>query len=179
MVGTERGVRAVAVQEVFGSQEIVLKDTGAYVEKPAGILGVTVLGDGSIAPVIDLPQLLRGASLQERAAAQLMRDAGYEVRMAIDGMEAAAMIEKNVPDVALVDMEMPRLNGLELTIHLRSREATRSLPIIMITSRSTAKHRAEAQKAGVDVYPTKPFNDDELLQHVERLAMCARFLARR
>jgi CheW-like domain len=63
MVGTERGVRAVAVQEVFGSQEIVLKDTGAYVEKPAGILGVTVLGDGSIAPVIDLPQLLRSAPL--------------------------------------------------------------------------------------------------------------------
>ena len=205
LVGTERGVRAVAVEEVSDSQEIVLKDLGTYVDKPAGVLGVTVLGDGSIAPVLDLPQLLRAAhagprsvSVQtprlltpvpesspldghrtalvvddsltaRRAAAQLMRDAGFEVRTAVDGMEAAAMIEKKVPDIVITDMEMPRLNGLELTLHLRSRAASRETPVIMITSRSTEKHRQEAAKAGVDVYVTKPFNDEELLRQVERL----------
>jgi chemosensory pili system protein ChpA (sensor histidine kinase/response regulator) len=201
LVSSERGVRAVAVPEILDSQEIVLKDVGPYVEKPAGLLGVTVLGNGAIAPVIDLPQLLQGDApglrvtgnaqpaprrsspiegrrsalivddslSARRAAAQLMRDAGFEVRTAIDGIEAAAMIEKKVPDIVLVDMEMPRLNGLDLTIHLRSREASRSTPVVMITSRSTEKHRKEAEKAGVDVYLTKPFNDDELLQHVERL----------
>ena len=79
----------------------------------------------------------------------------------------------DVPDIVLVDMEMPRMNGLDFTIHLRSREVTRAVPIIMITSRSTDKHRKQAETAGVDVYLTKPFNDDELLRHVDRLTSAA------
>ncbi|HTT11460.1 MAG TPA: response regulator [Burkholderiaceae bacterium] len=195
-------LRAVRVQEVLDSQEIVVKNLGRYVPRPQGVVGVTILGDGSIAPVLDLPQLLRAPqrvsrvaptaaasglaarspvehrrsalvvddSLSaRRAAAQFMRDAGFAVRSAIDGIEAAALIEKQVPDIILVDMEMPRMNGLEFTTHVRSREASRHVPIIMITSRSTEKHRRQAEAVGVDVYLTKPFSDDELLDHVERL----------
>jgi chemosensory pili system protein ChpA (sensor histidine kinase/response regulator) len=66
-------------------------------------------------------------------------------------------------------MEMPRMNGIELTSHLRARPETMDLPVIMITSRSTAKHRQQAEEAGVNVYLTKPFLDDELLDHVARL----------
>ncbi len=61
------------------------------------------------------------------------------------------------------------MNGLELARHVRARETTATLPIIMITSRSTGKHRQEAQAAGVDVYLTKPFSEDELLQHMAAL----------
>ena len=64
---------------------------------------------------------------------------------------------------------MPRMNGLELTRHVRNMEETRTLPIIMITSRSTEKHRQEAKAAGVDIYLTKPFSEDELLKHMESL----------
>jgi chemosensory pili system protein ChpA (sensor histidine kinase/response regulator) len=207
LVQTDSGpLRAVRVHEVLDSQEVVVKGLGRYVPRPHGVVGVTILGDGSIAPVLDLPQLLRAPqraarvaatavststsahspvearrsalvvddSLSaRRAAAQFMRDAGFSVRTAIDGIEAAALFEKQVPDIILVDMEMPRMNGLEFTTHVRTREATRHVPIIMITSRSTEKHRRQAEGVGVNVYLTKPFSDGELLDHVERLTAAA------
>jgi CheY-like chemotaxis protein len=105
-----------------------------------------------------------------RAAALVLRDAGYEVQTAIDGMDAASLLEKAVPDLILVDMEMPRMNGLEFTAHVRSRTATRHVPLIMITSRSTAKHRQQADAAGVDAYMTKPFSVDMLLETVDQLS---------
>jgi chemosensory pili system protein ChpA (sensor histidine kinase/response regulator) len=61
---------------------------------------------------------------------------------------------------------MPNMNGLELAAHVRSRPELAALPVIMITSRSMDKHRRQAMSAGVDVYLTKPYTDQELLQHV-------------
>ena len=70
------------------------------------------------------------------------------------------------PDVLLTDLEMPNMNGLELTAHVRSRPELAGLTVIMITSRSMDKHRRQAMAAGVNVYLTKPYTDHELLQHV-------------
>ena len=98
-----------------------------------------------------------------------MRDAGYEVRTAIDGLDAVALLEQAIPDVILVDMEMPRMNGLELTAHVRGRARTKHVPVIMITSRSTEKHRQQGDAAGVDAYLVKPFSEDALLGHIDRL----------
>jgi len=88
------------------------------------------------------------------------------VRTAIDGMEAIEQINRKVPDVLLVDMEMPRMNGLELTARLRSQQSTRQIPVIMITSRSSEKHRVQAEAAGVDVYLTKPYHESDLLSRL-------------
>jgi chemosensory pili system protein ChpA (sensor histidine kinase/response regulator) len=66
----------------------------------------------------------------------------------------------------LTDLEMPNMNGLELTTHLRSKSALAELPVIMITSRSMDKHRRQAMSSGVNVYLTKPYTEIELLQHV-------------
>ena len=101
-----------------------------------------------------------------RSLAQFLQDAGYEVRTARDGLEAVDMLNALEPQVLLVDLEMPRMNGIELTGHVRSVPRLAAVPIIMITSRSAAKHRQEAQTAGVDVYLTKPFAEDELLDHL-------------
>ena len=79
------------------------------------------------------------------------------------------MIKSKLPDLVLADLEMPRMNGLELTAHLRANQATHALPVIMITSRATEKHRREAETTGVNVYLTKPFKEDELLGHIHRL----------
>ncbi len=68
----------------------------------------------------------------------------------------------------LVDMEMPRMNGLELTAHIRANDATKNIPIFMITSRTTEKHREQARTAGVSHYLTKPYQDTELLDLVEK-----------
>jgi len=67
------------------------------------------------------------------------------------------------PDVLITDLEMPQLNGLELTRHLRSTPQGAQLPIVMITSRSQSKHQTLAEQAGVSHYLTKPYRDADLL----------------
>jgi CheY-like chemotaxis protein len=98
-----------------------------------------------------------------------MKDSGFEVRTAIDGLEAIVILDKWKPDILLVDMEMPRMNGLELTAHVRARPDIANIPVIMITSRSTEKHRRQAEAAGVSTYLTKPFGEEDLLRHVAEL----------
>jgi chemosensory pili system protein ChpA (sensor histidine kinase/response regulator) len=201
---SDGSVRAVQVQEIIDSRNLVMKSLGQYVPAIKGVAGAAILGDGSVVPVVDLPDLLRatvhltspeedmaveGHNLDtrrdlarrqtalvvddslsaRRATAQVMKDAGFAVRTAIDGLEAVTILGRFVPDIILADMEMPRMNGLELTSHVRSNDRTRDVPVIMITSRSTEKHRKQAQAAGVSVYLTKPFNDEIMLQHVARL----------
>ncbi|MFZ6875301.1 hybrid sensor histidine kinase/response regulator [Undibacterium sp. Di27W] len=204
LVSTDTGATcAIQVQELVDGREVVVKKFGRYVPRIQGTIGAVILGDGSVAPVIDLPELLRASTPQyinvgeaytglpaqadhqaaqvrtalvvddslsaRRATAQIMRDAGYEVRTAIDGLDAVAILDDVTPDVILVDMEMPRMNGLELTSHVRARKLDKRIPIIMITSRSTQKHRQQGDAAGVDAYLVKPFSEDALLQHINRL----------
>jgi chemotaxis protein histidine kinase CheA/ActR/RegA family two-component response regulator len=201
MVRLESGaLKAVQVQEIVDSRTLVIKKLNKYVPRVAGVIGATILGDGNVSPVIDLPELLRAPvaigtsparsivgseprkprteftalvvddSLSaRRATAQLMKDAGYDVRTAIDGMDAMTILSQWKPNIILADMEMPRMSGLELTSHVRSQANLTGMPVIMITSRSTQKHRQMARGAGVDVYLTKPFRDTELLEHVNRL----------
>jgi chemosensory pili system protein ChpA (sensor histidine kinase/response regulator) len=101
-----------------------------------------------------------------RSVATLLEDQGYDVAQARDGLEAIKTMEAMRPDVLLTDLEMPNMNGLELTAHVRSRAELANLPVIMITSRSMDKHRRQALASGVNTYLTKPYTDQELLQHV-------------
>lgn len=188
---------AVQVENVIDSRDLVVKPLGPYLKKIRGIVGATILGDGSVVPVLDLPELIRtphDAAFEQaeltdtgiqrslpvalivddsisarRTLAQVIQDAGYEIRTAKDGLEAATLIEKKHPDILLTDLEMPRMNGIELASHLKANEDTANIPIIMITSRATDKHRQLAQSSGIDVYINKPFSEDELLQHVHEL----------
>ncbi|MBI3574161.1 MAG: response regulator, partial [Gammaproteobacteria bacterium] len=103
-------------------------------------------------------------SLTVRQTLQLLlAGEGYEVHTAKDGIEALEYVAKKLPSALLVDLEMPRMNGLELTSRLRAAERTRGLPVIMVTSRSSEKHREQARIAGVDSYLTKPYRDEDLL----------------
>lgn len=191
--------KVVYIQEIVDSRELVIKSMGKYMNNIPGIPGATILGDGSIVPVLDIPDLLRTSidrdprpehdNFQQtditaalptalvvddslsarRALAQVVRDAGYDVRTAKDGLEAIDIIDKKRPDILLVDMEMPRMNGMELTAHVRANSAISDIPVIMITSRSTAKHREQASAAGVNVHLTKPFSEDNLLDNISKL----------
>ena len=202
LVEDETGeAHAIFVQEVFDSRSLVVKGMGDYVPKIRAIPGATILGDGSIVPVIDMPDLLRepaelgygidtGDALQagpsqslplalvvddslsaRRSMAQFMQDAGFQVRTAIDGFDAASILDKVKPDIMMVDMEMPRMNGVELTSRVRADEKTRDIPVFMITSRSTEKHRQMAMDAGVNVYMTKPYGEDALLEQIEQIML--------
>ena len=98
-----------------------------------------------------------------------MEDAGYDVATAADGFEALERLRAKVPAVVLTDLEMPNLNGLELTRRMQDIPQWAGIPVVMITSRTSAKHRDEGLKAGVDVYLTKPYQDADLLAQVRSL----------
>jgi chemosensory pili system protein ChpA (sensor histidine kinase/response regulator) len=104
-----------------------------------------------------------------RSMQQLLGDAGYDVATASDGFEAIEQIRLKRPALMLTDLEMPNLNGLELTRRVREVQQWADMPVVMITSRAGDKHRKIAGEAGVDVYLTKPYLDADLLAHVRTL----------
>jgi chemotaxis protein histidine kinase CheA/ActR/RegA family two-component response regulator len=193
LVRTEVGSIAVMVDRVIDSRDLIIKTLGRYLPKVHGVSGTTLLGEGSVVPLLNVPELLAeplaysaaAAQLAEaarqqsrrvlvvddslsvrKALIQLLQDSAFDVVGASDGLEAIRALDKFTPDVICTDLEMPNMNGLELTEHLRLRADTRALPIIMITSRSLDKHREQAKRVGVDYYVTKPYTDAELLKQV-------------
>lgn len=199
LVSADEGPMAVSIDAVVDGRYLVVKQLGRYVPKARGVVGASILADGSVAPVLDVRDLMRAPALVQvdptqlqalgdaalqampsvlivddslsarRTLTQVVTEAGFEARTAVDGLEAIESIEKDLPDAVLLDMEMPRMNGLELAAHLRSEEPTRELPLVMVTSRSTIKHRDQAQAAGVDVFVTKPYEEAELTRELHRL----------
>jgi chemosensory pili system protein ChpA (sensor histidine kinase/response regulator) len=106
-----------------------------------------------------------------RVTQRLLSREGYQVVLAKDGVDALEQLQDYVPDAMLVDIEMPRMDGFDLTRNVRSDERYRHIPIVMITSRTAEKHRRHAIELGVDAYVGKPYQEDELLdllaQHVK------------
>ncbi len=94
---------------------------------------------------------------------RLLAREGYQVLLAKDGVEALEQLLDVVPDVMLVDIEMPRMDGFDLTRNVRADERLKAVPIIMITSRTAEKHRTYAFEIGVNHYLGKPYQEDELL----------------
>ncbi len=107
-----------------------------------------------------------------RVLAGLLRTAGWEVRAARDGREALEMLKDapGLPNVAIVDIEMPRMNGYELLASLRREPALCKLPVVFLTSRAGDKHRAGALALGADAYLVKPYDDARLLDTLARVA---------
>jgi len=95
---------------------------------------------------------------------RLLEREGYRVITAKDGLDAIQVLADHQPDVILLDIEMPRMDGFEFARTVRSDTRQKSIPIIMITSRTADKHRAHARELGVEEYLGKPYQDDQLLQ---------------
>ncbi|MEB0013404.1 Hpt domain-containing protein [Glaciimonas sp. Gout2] len=98
-----------------------------------------------------------------RVTQRLLSREGYQVVLAKDGIDALQQLQAVRPDVMLVDIEMPHMDGFDLTRNIRNDDRTRHIPIIMITSRTAAKHRTYAMELGVNEYLGKPFQEDALL----------------
>ncbi|WP_019141923.1 Hpt domain-containing protein [Noviherbaspirillum massiliense] len=101
-----------------------------------------------------------------RVTQRLLSREGYQVVLAKDGVDALEQLQSVTPGVMLVDIEMPRMDGFDLTRNVRSDERTRHIPIIMITSRTAEKHRNYAMELGVNEYLGKPYREDELLKFI-------------
>jgi chemosensory pili system protein ChpA (sensor histidine kinase/response regulator) len=186
---------ALVIDRAIDSRQVVIKGLSPLLPSLPGVAGACVLPNGNIGVILELRELLREpiAAKQisphqasathrmpralvvddslsaRRALAQLLTDCGYEVSTAIDGLDAIASIDAHTPNIILADLEMPRMNGLELTSHLRSRPEMQKVPIVMITSRGGEKHRTQALRAGVTRYLTKPYLEHELLDCLNQL----------
>lgn len=101
-----------------------------------------------------------------RVTQRLLQREGYQVVLAKDGVDALRQVQDITPDIMLVDIEMPRMDGFDLTRNVRSDERIKHVPIIMITSRTAEKHRNYALSIGVNVYLGKPYQEDELLKYI-------------
>ncbi|EKF72944.1 two-component hybrid chemotactic sensor and regulator [Alcanivorax hongdengensis A-11-3] len=104
-----------------------------------------------------------------KVTGRLLERNGYEVVTAKDGMDAIAKLEDVRPDVMLLDIEMPRMDGFEVATHVRHDSRLKDVPIIMITSRTGEKHRERAFDIGVNCYMGKPFQENELLSTIREL----------
>ncbi len=104
-----------------------------------------------------------------KVTTRLLERNDYDVVTAKDGVDALAQLQEHHPDVMLLDVEMPRMDGFELATNIRNDADLKEIPIIMITSRTATKHRQRAMDIGVNAYLGKPYNESDLLQNIENL----------
>jgi chemosensory pili system protein ChpA (sensor histidine kinase/response regulator) len=111
-----------------------------------------------------------------RVLANLMKNTGWMPLTARDGVEAIEILDRAVkkPDVVLLDIEMPRMDGYEMLASLRANKAYRQLPVIMLTSRAGEKHRRKAFELGATDYLVKPYEEETLLTVIRRVVREAR-----
>jgi chemosensory pili system protein ChpA (sensor histidine kinase/response regulator) len=191
---------ALVTDELVGSREIVVKSVGPQVASVRGISGATILGDGRIVIILDMGALVRSewrgraadvsvrptrddrifalvvddSITVRRVTQRLLERNGMRVMTAKDGVEAMALLQEHTPDVLLLDIEMPRMDGYEVASHVRNDARLADIPIIMITSRVGDKHRARAIELGVDDYLGKPYQESQLLDAIEPLVLARR-----
>jgi chemosensory pili system protein ChpA (sensor histidine kinase/response regulator) len=186
----------LVADELVGSREIVVKSVGPQISSIRGISGATILGDGRIVIILDIGALVRAewrsrpqtpivpkekadkrvfamvvddSITVRRVTQRLLERNGMRVLTARDGMDAVALLQDNVPDIILLDIEMPRMDGYEVAAHVRNDPRLKDVPIIMITSRVGEKHRARAIELGVDDYLGKPYQEAQLLEAIAPL----------
>ncbi|MFC7302013.1 response regulator [Cognatiluteimonas weifangensis] len=187
---------AVAVDQVLGNREIVVKPVGPQVASIPGIFGATIMGDGNVVVILDVAPLVRRRAAQPRDLApapavearrvplvmvvddsvtmrkvtgRVLERHNFEVGTAKDGIDALERMAEHVPDLMLLDIEMPRMDGYELATAMKADPRLRDVPIIMITSRTGEKHRQRAMEIGVNRYLGKPYQEHELMRNVFEL----------
>jgi chemosensory pili system protein ChpA (sensor histidine kinase/response regulator) len=104
-----------------------------------------------------------------KVTARILERHNIHAITAKDGLDAVAMLQTQVPDLAILDIEMPRMDGFEVVAHVRNQPYLRHLPIIMVTSRGGEKHRERAMNLGVNDYLTKPYQEDQLMLSIRKI----------
>jgi chemosensory pili system protein ChpA (sensor histidine kinase/response regulator) len=164
-----------------------------------GLSGATLVGAGRVGVILDLLARLRaqvaikaGVEIHDsreeaihsdvptvmvvddsvtvrKVASRFLEREGFLVVTARDGVEAMKLLQENQPDIMLLDIEMPRMDGFEVARRVKANEELKQIPIIMITSRTGEKHRKRALDLGVEGYLGKPYQEEELLEAMTTL----------
>ncbi|HAC65343.1 MAG TPA: hybrid sensor histidine kinase/response regulator [Cyanothece sp. UBA12306] len=207
---------ALEVTRLITEQELVVKPFGSVLTPPSYIYGCTILGDGTLIPVVNgsilieqfldpivssrpwesntpqiIPEIDNGepsipfsvpqtpmilvvddSAALRRTLALTLQKAGYRVLQAKDGKEALEQLH-NSPGVQLVicDVEMPNMNGFEFLGKRRSQPDLMEIPVAMLTSRSSEKHRKLATHLGANAYFTKPYIEQQFLEEIKNLML--------
>lgn len=186
----ENNLIALHVDRIEAYRKVVVRPISKHISSIPGLVAASVLGDGTPCLIINpmrmavhvqsltsesetndtkVVMIVDDSSTVRMVASRFLRKQGFEVIEAIDGIEALDHIKNGInPDIFLLDIEMPRMDGFELTEALRKIEKTQFTPIIMITSRIAQKHREHALNLGVDEYLGKPYEEKELLSLMKK-----------
>jgi chemosensory pili system protein ChpA (sensor histidine kinase/response regulator) len=198
---------AFIVEHLVEAREVVVKSMGTLLRRVEGVVGATLMGDGSVVLIVNpsdlapagtedgspqvrssdtvpAPNLSRAYDVLivddsvsvRRVLSNLVRGRGWNPIAARDGVEALELIEHAVkpPDVVLLDIEMPRMDGYEFLTTIRGNDAYKQLPIIMLTSRAGEKHRRKAFDLGATDYLVKPYEEETLVTVIRRVVREAR-----
>ena len=193
---------AVAIDQVLGNREVVVKPVGLQIASVPGIYGATITGEGNVVVILDVAPLVRRHLTQpqqlvehtetnsqrhvplvmvvddsltmRKVTGRVLERHNLDVAVARDGVEALEQLEERIPDLMLLDIEMPRMDGYELATAMRADPRYKNIPIVMITSRSGDKHRQRAFEIGVQRYLGKPYQELDLMRNVYDLLGIAR-----
>ena len=194
--GRSRLVAGILVDEVVSDVTVIVKPLAPYLQRP-GVAGTVLDGKGHVLLLLDIPALLKhytvtrrhalpgdsgavkarrtqhlvliadDSTLLRRSLIQTLEHAHYATSEARDGLEALDLLTHNPPDVFLLDMEMPNLNGYDLLSIMHIYPELNDVKIIMLTSRTTEKYKQRALELGAHAYLTKPCPQDVLLETIK------------
>jgi two-component system chemotaxis sensor kinase CheA len=185
------------VDEIIGEQEVLMKGLGAQLARVRNIAGATVLGNGQVIPILNVPDLIKSAVRTMDSALDLVEASpakdqkiliaedsitarmqlknilelnGYTVKTAVDGLDALMTLRTENFDLVVSDVDMPRLNGLDLTTRIRNDQRLAELPVILVTTLASREDQERGIDAGANAYITKSnFDQNKLLDAIRRL----------
>lgn len=189
---------AFAVDDIFNEQEVLLKGLGKQLARVRNFAGSTVLGSGKLAPFLNVPDLMKSgievtASITkeevtpvtgtQRKSVLVVEDSitarsllknileasGYLVKTAVDGIDALTTLKTGTFDLVVSDVEMPRMDGFDLTAKIRTDKKLAELPVILVTALASREHRERGIDAGANAYIVKSdFDQTGLLEIIQR-----------
>ncbi|HQS58330.1 MAG: hybrid sensor histidine kinase/response regulator [Gallionellales bacterium 35-53-114] len=191
---------AFLVDEILGEQEILVKNLGTQLVRVRNVTGASVLGSGQVVPVLNVTDLLKSAVLhvttpfadavsEQRQAGtkrtvlvaedsitsrsllkNILESAGYAVTTAVDGMDAYTTLKTAQFDLVVSDVEMPRMDGFDLTARIRADKHLAEIPVVLVTALDSREHRERGIDAGANAYIVKSsFDQSNLLEVIGRL----------
>jgi chemosensory pili system protein ChpA (sensor histidine kinase/response regulator) len=193
-VGGRHGV--LVTDTIVGKSDVIFKNLGSHLRNVPCIAGATIMGDGTLVPILQTEDLFSRAEMSSqihddnaiiesdrtitvlivddsisirKVLTNFINNQGWDPLTAHDGMDAMEKIRESKPDLVLLDIEMPRMNGFEVLQSLQLQSAYRDIPVVMLTSRSASKYRDKATRLGARGFVTKPFRDEDVISLITSL----------
>jgi two-component system chemotaxis sensor kinase CheA len=188
---------AFVVDRILGDQEVLVKGLGPQLARVPNIAGATLLGNGQLVPILNVADLLQAAlrcvprgaapapaSSQPQRSLLVVEDsitarsllksiletAGYRVETAVDGADALTLLHTDTFDLVVSDVEMPRLDGFELTARIRADKKLADLPVVLVTALESREDKERGIEVGANAYIVKSsFDQSNLFEAIRRL----------